>query len=434
VIPGRPLYYASAFPVSGVARGILVESHMGRPTKIEGNPEHPASLGSTDATTQASVLGLYDPDRSQTVTYLHEIKSYASFLAEFVELLKGHDQSQGAGIRIITDTITSPTLGAQFKSIQQRFPAAKWIQYEPLGSHSVRAGTKLAFGQYANPIYKLDAADVLVSLDADLFGTMQGSVRYARDYANRRRATDGNVSTNRFYAVETTPTHSGAKADHRLPVKPSEMENFARSLAAGIGVTGVTSTSNPVDAKWLSALVKDLQAHMGSSLVVAGDNQSPEVQALAHAMNATLGSVGKTVVYSDPIEVNPTDQVADFKALMADLDAGAVDTLLILGVNPVYDAPIDLDFYSKFQKARLRVHCGQFQDETAQLCQWHIPMSHPLEMWGDARAYDGTVSIIQPLIAPLYQSRSIYEILAAFARRLISLPPISPVRSNPAMR
>src|SRR5579871_3035443 len=240
VIPGRPLYFASSFPVSGVARGILVESHMGRPTKIEGNPEHPASLGSTDATTQASVLGLYDPDRSQTVTYLHEIKSYASFLNAFVDLLKGYEQNQGAGIRILTDTVTSPTLGAQFKSIQQRFPAAKWIQYEPLGGHNIRAGTKLAFGQYANPVYKLDAADVLVSLDADIFGTMQGSVRYARDFANRRRATGGQIPTNRFYAVETTPTHTRAKADHRLPVKPSEMENFARSLASGLGVVGAT--------------------------------------------------------------------------------------------------------------------------------------------------------------------------------------------------
>ncbi len=414
VVPGRPLYFASAFPVSGVARGILVESHMGRPTKIEGNPEHPASLGSTDATTQASVLGLYDPDRSQTVTYLHEIKSYSSFLAQFIELLKGQDAVQGAGIRILTETVTSPTLGAQFKFIQQRFPAAKWIQYEPLGVHSVRAGTKLAFGQYVNPVYKLDAADVLVSLDADLFGTMQGSIRYARDYANRRRVTDANLPTNRFYAVETTPTHSGAKADHRLPIKPSEMENFARSLAAAVGVVGATSTSNPIDAKWFGALVKDLQAHKGSSLVVAGENQSPEVHALAHAINAALDGVGKTVLYTDPIEVNPSDQLADFKALLADLDAGSVDLLLIIGVNPVYDAPPDLDFDTKFQKARMRVHCGQFQDETAQTCQWHIPQSHPLEMWGDARAYDGTVSIIQPLIAPLYQSRSIYEILAAF--------------------
>jgi Fe-S-cluster-containing dehydrogenase component len=423
VIPGRPLYFASAFPVSGVARGILVESHMGRPTKIEGNPEHPASLGSTDATTQASVLGLYDPDRSQTVTYLHEIKSYASFLTQFIDFLQVQDQKQGSGIRILTETVTSPTLGAQFKSILQRFPAAKWIQYEPLGAHNVRAGTKLTFGQYANPVYKLDAADVLVSLDADLFGTMQGSVRYARDYANRRRATDGNVPTNRFYAVETTPTHSGAKADHRLPIKPSEMENFARSLAAAVGGAGATSTSNPIDSKWFNALVKDLQEHKATALVVPGDNQSPEVHALAHAMNATLGSVGKTVVYTDPIEVNPTDQLADFKALMTDLDAGIVDILVIIGVNPVYDAPADLDFAGKYQKARMRVHCGQLQDETAQLCQWHIPQSHPLEMWGDSRAYDGTVSIIQPLIAPLYQSKSAYEILAAFNREVTNTAP-----------
>ncbi len=423
VVPGRPLYFASAFTVSGVARPVLVESHMGRPTKIEGNPEHPASLGSTDATTQASVLGLYDPDRSQAVTYQHEITTYRTFLAKFTDQLREQDKKQGAGIRILTETITSPTLGAQLKEIQKRFPAAKWIQYEPLGSGNVRAGVKMAFGEYANPTYKLDAADVLVSLDADLFGTMQGSVRYARDYADRRRATTKDVAISRFYAVETTPTHSGAKADHRLPIKPSQMEDFARSLAAAIGVTGATSTSNPIDSKWFNALVQDLQAHKGSSLVVAGDNQSPEVQALAHAINATLGNDGKTVIYTDPIEVNPTDQLADFKGLVADLDKGSVDLLLIIGVNPCYDSPADLDFQNKYQKASLRVHVGFHQDETAQFCQWHIPLSHTLEMWGDARAYDGTVSIIQPLIAPLYQSKSPYEILAAFNPPLTDTSP-----------
>ena len=414
LVPGRPLYFASAFPVSGVARGVLVESHMGRPTKIEGNPEHPASLGSTDVMTQASVLGLYDPDRSQTVTYLHEIKSWASFFGVFTDLLLEQDKKQGAGIRILTETVTSPTLGAQFKAIQQRFPQAKWIQYEPLGGHNVRAGSKLAFGQHANPVYKLDAADVLVSLDADLFGTMQGSIRHARDYASRRTVSGKQVPTNRFYAVETTPTHTGAKADHRLPIKPSQLHAFACSLAAAVGVTGATSVSNPVDSKWFNALVKDLQAHKGSSLVVAGDNASPEVHALAHAINATLGNAGKTVLYTDPVEVNPTDQFADFKQLLADLDAGAVDILLIIGVNPVYDAPADLDFANRYAKAKLRIHHGLYQDETAMNCQWHIPQSHPLEMWGDARAYDGTVTLIQPLIAPLYQSKSPYDLLAAF--------------------
>jgi molybdopterin-containing oxidoreductase family iron-sulfur binding subunit len=252
---------------------------------------------------------------------------------------------------------------------------------------------------------------------------MQGSVRHARDYANRRRVQGTTVPTSRFYALETTPTNTGAKADHRLPIKPSQMENFARWLAASVGVAGAAAASNPVESKWFNALVKDLQAHKGTSLVVAGDNQSPEVHALAHAMNAALGSVGKTVVYTDPIEANPTDQLAEFKGLLSDLDAGSVDILMIIGVNPVYDGPADLDFNSKFQKARLRVHCGLFQDETAQACQWHIPLSHHLEMWGDARAYDGTVSIIQPLIAPLYQSRSQYEVLAAFNREVTDSTP-----------
>jgi len=253
LIPGRPLFFATATTLNGVASGVLVESHEGRPTKIEGNPEHPATLGACDPYSQASVLQLYDPDRSQALTYNGEIRSWSAFTGALRDALAQQKGKGGAGIRILTETITSPTLGAQFKAIQQRFPAAKWIQYEPLGSDNVRAGAKLAFGQYANPIYKLDAADVLVSLDADLFGTMQGSVRYARDYSNRRRAIGGNVPTNRFYAVETTPTHSGAKADHRLPIKPSQLEDFARSLAwaQAAGSVAVPLTLAPHESRFI---------------------------------------------------------------------------------------------------------------------------------------------------------------------------------------
>jgi MoCo/4Fe-4S cofactor protein with predicted Tat translocation signal len=412
LIPGVPQFYATAVTLSGVATGVLMESHMGRPTKVEGNPQHPASLGSTDAITQASVLTLYDPDRSQSINYLGEIRSFASFLAMAKDALRDQIAKNGSGIRILTETITSPSLGEQIQEVLKQFPSAKWHQYEPLGRGNARDGAKLATGQYVNTMYKFDQADIVLSLDSDFLTGGTVPVRYARDFSSKRKVRGENATMNRLYAIETSPTATGGKADHRLPLKPSLMASTVRQVAAGVGAgsaPGGTST------RFLTALVADLNAHKGSSIVIAGDDQTPEVHALAHAMNAALGNVGKTVFYTDPIEVNPVDQLASLKELLGDLDSGAVDMLFILGGNPVYNAPPDLYVSSKFQKAKMRVHLGLYNDETAEICQWHIPESHALEAWGDARAYDGTVTIMQPLIAPLYgYSKSTNELLGVF--------------------
>ena len=412
LIPGKPQFYASAVTVGGYATGVLVESNEGRPTKIEGNPQHPASLGSTDAATQASVLGVYDPDRSQTINFLGEIRSYGSFLTTFKDVVADQIGKQGSGLRILTETITSPSMAAQMKDTLASYPSAKWIQWDPIGLGR-REGTRLAFGSYVNPVYKFEAADVVLSLDADFLCTGPGNVRYARDFMSRRRVRDGKLEMNRLYVVESTPTPTGGKADHRWPLRPSEIEPFARELATALGSAGAQSSARFAGQGWFGALVADLQAHRGTSLAVAGETQSPEVHALAFAINETLGNLGKTVVFSDPVEAAPADQLASLKELCGDLDSGVVDVLMIVGGNPIFTAPADLDFAAKLQKAHLRVRLGQYDDETSEYCQWHIPQTHELEAWGDARAYDGTVSIIQPLIVPLYNGKSAPEFLAA---------------------
>ena len=412
-IPGKPLFYATAFTQSGVSTGILMESHAGRPTKVEGNPQHPASLGATNVAAQASILGLYDPDRSQTVSFLGEVRTYASFLTAMRQVLDEQSVKKGAGIRILTETNGSPTFAEQIKTARAAFPAMKWVQWEPIGNQGARNGAKLAFGQPLNTIYKFDAAEVVVSIDSDFLCTGAASARYAHDFAAKRRVRGEQVSMNRFYAIETTPQTTGAKADHRVAVKPSQLESVVRALANELGLAAGAGSSGPVT--WLPALVKDLQAHAGTSIVIAGEEQSPEVHALVHAINSKLGNVGKTVFYTEPAETDPTDQLAQLKELAADLDAGTVDLLIVLGGNPAYNAPADLDFANKISKAKLRARIGLYEDETSDLCQWHVAEAHPLEYWSDGRAFDGTATILQPLIAPLYDGKSPHEILAIFS-------------------
>ena len=390
-----------------------MESHAGRPTKVEGNPQHPGSLGATSVAMQAWVLNIYDPDRSQTVSFLGEVRSYGSFLTAIRQILDEQSVKRGAGIRILTETNGSPTFSAQMKAVAASYPAAKWIQWEPIGNQGARVGSKLAFNQFVNTVYRFDAADVVVSFDSDFLCSGPGNVRYAHDFAAKRRVRGEQISMNRFYAVETTPQTTGAKADHRERVKPSELEGVVHAVAAALGVGGAQSTSASAVA-WLPAMVKDLQAHRGSSIVIAGDEQSPEVHALVHAINGALGNVGKTVVYTDPVETDPVDQLAQLKELVADLDAGSVDLLMIVGGNPAYNAPSDLYFADKIAKAKVRAHVSLYEDETSELCQWHVGEAHPLEYWSDGRAFDGTATIMQPLIAPLYDGRSPHEIAAIF--------------------
>lgn len=400
IVPGKPLFFASAFTMSGVATGLLVESNMGRPTKIEGNPDHPESLGATDKIAQASILGMYDPDRSQAVTFRGNISSWGEFLTAF----RGALPPDGAGVRILTQTTTSPTMGDQMQKILQRHPQMKWHQYEPAGRHEVREGAKLAFGEYVETVYHLDRADVILSIDADFVGS--GRVRCIRDFARRRNPDTNNGKMNRLYVVESCPSNTGARADHRRRLRPSEIPAFAAQMLAALN-------GGSADA-WITAVARDLQQHQGACLVMAGDCQPPEVHAMVHHMNQILGNTGKTVVYTDPIEVNPVNQLESMKELAIDMHSGKVQTLVILGGNPVYDAPANLDFAGGLSHVGLRVHLSLYDDETSYLCHWHIPEAYYLEAWGDARTYDGTITIMQPLIEPLYGGKSAHEMLAAF--------------------
>jgi len=414
IIPGKPLFYATAVTLGGVASGILVESHMARPTKVEGNPDHPANLGSSDAFAQASILGLYDPDRSQAEIHDARIGSWTEFQNELSAALAGESGSGGSGLRLLTPTITSPTLGAQIRMFLKTFPSAKWHQYESVGRDNVREGAKIAFGEIVNPVYRVDRAEVILSLDSDLLTSGPGSVRYAREFSRKRRVENAESKMNRLYAVESTPTNTGAMGDHRVRMRASEMEAFARALAKelGLAVAAGPAMTSTVPPEWIPALARDLKQHAGASLVVVGDHQPAIVHALVHAINQALGNFDKTIYFTQSIEESPTDQWQSIGELAADIRDGKVTTLLILSSNPAYDAPADLGFRELLPKVKFSARLGLYEDETSALCHWHIPQTHSLESWSDARAYDGTISVIQPLIAPLYSGKSDIDFLA----------------------
>jgi MoCo/4Fe-4S cofactor protein with predicted Tat translocation signal len=439
LIPGRPLFYATAMPLAGSAIGLLVESHEGRPTKVEGNPEHPASRGSTDVFAQASVLTLYDPDRSKNVTYRGRPRGWNEAFAALRVALDARRPDGGAGVRILTETVTSPTLIELIEQFRKEFPRAVWYQWEPAGRDNVHAGARQAFGKDVSTHYNLKKADVVVALDADFLLWGPGHLRYARDFSDRRRVRVGpgtaeeqkksaaKATMNRLYVVECTPSITGAAADHRLPLRMRDIEAFARALAAKLGVPGVKGRVEGNALKWSDVVARDLKSRArGTTLVLAGDGQPPMVHALAHAMNQALGNLGATVLFTPPVEARQAGQPDRLRQLVNELEQGEVQLLAILGGNPVYTAPAELDFGGLLDKLALKrtegggeflsFHLGLYQDETAVRCDWHIPEAHFLEMWGDARTYDGTAAIVQPLIEPLYGGRSVYEVLAAFTQ------------------
>jgi molybdopterin-containing oxidoreductase family iron-sulfur binding subunit len=422
-VPGKPLFFATAMPHAKGATGLLVRSNEGRPTHVEGNELHPGNLGATDIFSIASLLTLYDPDRSQTIQNRGDTRPYTAFLADVRTTLDTLKTKQGAGLRFLTETVTSPSVAALLGQILKALPQARWHSFEPVGDTAAMAGARLAFGQAVNTIYHFDRADRVLALDSDFLAAGPGNLRYAHDFIEKRRVLEGKTEMNRLYAVETTPTNTGAKADHRFAVKPSELATFAQSLAAAVGANGITAPTGAVPhADKIGAIAKDLKGASGKSIVIAGDYAPPVIHALAHAMNAALGNTGQTVVYIDPIAFGPNnqlmDQTEDLRALVNDIDAGQVEMLIIVGGNPVYNAPAEFQFREHLKKLndqkKLTAHLSLHFDETSEWCLWHVPEAHFLEAWGDARAYDGTVSIMQPLIAPLYRGRSALEFLAAF--------------------
>jgi molybdopterin-containing oxidoreductase family iron-sulfur binding subunit len=417
IIPGKPLFFATAMTLGGVGVGLLAKSNEGRPTKIEGNPEHPGSLGATDVLAQASLLNMYDPDRSQEILYRGAPKTWQNFIMELRARIDENRADGGAGVRFLTETITSPTLIGQMRQLLAELPNARWYQYEPLNKDNAMSGARMAFGSPVHTIYRFENADRILSLNSDFLSSF--NVGYVKNYAKKHHVSNEKLDMNRLYMVETTMTITGAKADHRLAVKPSQMSEIAKAIAGALGVAGAGGTGlTEHQTNWVNAMARDLQAARGRSIVIAGDNQSPMIHALAHAMNAALGNVGQTVTYTEPFQPNAEiSQIDQLRQLLGEIDGGAVKMLVMMGGNPVYNTPADLKLnQERMDKIPVRIHLGQYFDETAEMCHWHISEKNYLEAWSDTRAYDGTVTIIQPLVKPLYDSRSPHELVQLFFR------------------
>jgi len=412
---GQPLYFATAMPLGGFGTGILVKSREGRPIKVDGNPSHPASLGGSSVWMQACLLDLYDPDRAKAVTHFGQPSSWSLFLSSLHTVLEGQKTKRGAGLRILTETIASPTLGAQLQALLKEFPEARWHQYEPINRDNVIAGSRLAFGEYVATHCDFTRAKVILSLDSDFLTTHPERLRYARQFADGRRVVERGDAMNRLYVLEPSPTITGAMADHRLPMAASQVEAAARQIASELGLR-IEPSPQPLSAeqqRWIPAVARDLQAHRGECVVVAGEFQSPAVHALVHALNDALGNVGRTVRYTAPAEFAPVVQLESLRDLVSDIERSRVELLMILGGNPVFDAPADFEFAKRLHQMKHTVHLTESFNETSEFCAWNIPRTHFLETWGDIRSFDGTTTIVQPLIAPLFDGHSDHELLGA---------------------
>ena len=414
LIPGKPMFFATAMTIGGFATGLIVESHEGRPTKIEGNPGHPASLGATNIFHQAALLDLYDPNRSQAVLRDGQPNTWDNFVADTFNVLESQKAKNGSGLRILTETVTSPTLYFQIQELLKKFPEAKWHQFEPVNRDNVREGSKLAFGETVEAQFRFDKTKIVLSLDSDFLFFHPNAVRYAHDFASLRRARLPQMEMNRLYVVEGSPTTTGSNADHHIPLRAGEIESFAFALCQRVGIplSGTLSASIQND-KSLSAIAEDLLKNRGESIVIAGETQSPAVHAVADLLNHFLGNVGNTVVYTETAEARPVNQTNELQELASALNQNEVEALIMLGGNPVFTAPSDFQFAKNLTKAKFCVHLSPYVNETSALCTWHVPQNHFLESWSDARAFDGTISIIQPLILPLYAGKSAHELLDA---------------------
>jgi MoCo/4Fe-4S cofactor protein with predicted Tat translocation signal len=404
-IPGRPLYYATAMNLGGLTTGLIVEAHDGRPTKVDGNPRHPEGLGACSAFAQASVLGLYDPDRSRGVLRQGKPSSWEEFGRfageHFTEAVLG----RGEGLWLLSEYLPSPSFQAVRNHLLSRFPQARWVQFEPASRETVWRGAEFAFGRRLETLYDFEKADVIVAFDADFLGVDNLGLRATRGFARRRAVASEKDSMSRLYAAESRFSITGAMADNRFRVRSSEIAAAVKELASALGLA---EAGEPRYA-WATAVAKDLNNHRGASIVLAGPGQPAEVHALVHRINEALGNFGKTVTFTEA-EAAPGE--ASFKDLAAEMAAGRVRTLVMLGGNPVFSAPADFQFGDNLGKVGTSIHLGLEVDETGSAATWHLPQAHYLESWGDLRTLDGTASIQQPLIQPLYDGRTPAELLA----------------------
>jgi molybdopterin-containing oxidoreductase family iron-sulfur binding subunit len=407
MVPGDPLYFATTLPLAGYGRGVIVKSIDGRPLKIEGNPRHPASLGATDLFAEAEIMSLYDPDRSKAPHKNATIISWSAISSLLQKQMATEKKRQGGGLRLVTGRITSPTLLRQIANLLEQYPAARWYRYEAVHDDAAAEGARLAFGRPLDAIPRFNKAAVIVSLGADPLGAGPAQIVSAHSFAETRGKNHA-----RLYAVEATWSLTGANADHRLTLHPGLIRNVALRIAAKFGMTAVNADLPARAASLVEVMANDLISNRGRAMVLAGPAQDAEVHALCHWINAQLHAPIDLIPSVDPHAQTHADSLA---ALARDLHTGAVETLIVVGANPAYDTPGSLNLAEAIRAVQFSVHADVYANETAAQTQWHVPLSHALESWSDLRACNGTASIVQPLIRPLYDSRSAHEVLSLLA-------------------
>jgi len=421
-VPGTTLQYSTAYEMGGTTHALIATSFEGRPIHLDGNPEHPFAGGAVLPMTkrhagahtfaQASILHLYDPDRSTSPLQGNKGATLDGFKIALGEIRKA---IEAGGARILSEASSSPTLDGLRTALAGK--GVRWHEYEPISWDNEREGTRRAFKRPVRPLAKLDQCETILTIDCDIFVEHPASMRYSRDFARSRKRDGGSLAPglmNRLYAVESIFSNTGAMADHRLPLRSELGLPFVMALDAAISGGASPQAEFLKEGKvsaFLGALAEELKANNGKAVVLAGRRQPPEVHALVAKINAAIGAVGKTLDYvEDPWPERPS-HLESITQLAKDINAGQVKTLIILGGNPAYDAPADLDFTGLLKNGKLAtsIHLSEYADETSILCTWHVPKAHFLEAWGDARTWDGTVTIAQPLIAPLYGGLSSIE-------------------------
>ncbi|HON66771.1 MAG TPA: TAT-variant-translocated molybdopterin oxidoreductase, partial [Phycisphaerae bacterium] len=415
-VPGVPNQFATTWELGGSATGVLVTSFDGRPVKIEGNPLHPASLGAASAQAQASVLELYDPDRARFLLRRHEpahrsaytVSTWDEFLETAKPLFAELRKNGGAGLAVLSDAASGPSMVEMKRRWREAFPQSGWYEYEPISWDNQREGARLAFGRPLRMLLDLSKADVIVSLGADLLGTHPDALKYARQWSERRKLNKPDATMNRLYVAESTYSITGSVADHREPMPSGKLAGLLREIERGLA-------GEPNIDPFPRAIAADLRAASGRSIIVAGYDQPPEVHAAVAALNTRLGNLGQTVIFVEDPEPQRPSHVDAVRDLVTRMRAGEVKTLLILGGNPVYDAPTDLGFAEALAAVPTSLHLSLYVNETSARCHWSLPRAHYLEAWSDARAWDGTVSVVQPLIEPLYNGKTSAELLATLA-------------------
>ena len=420
IVPGRPLHYATASTLGGRATGLLVTAFEGHPTKVEGNPEHPSSLGATGLFEQASILQLYDPNRAAVLQEKGRPRSWREFLAaqhDRANALRARDG--GAGLRFLLEPGSSPLIGELRARIQKLFPNARFRSYSAVSDDAALQGARLAFGSAVETRFDLSKARVIACLEADPLHPWPGSIPALRAWADRR---EPGPQMNRLYAVECALSVTGMNADHRLRIRPSQLAPFALALAARLGAQGgalapfaalgAKARLEPRQQRFVDVLARDLSRAGRQAVVMAGPRSSPLVHALAHAMNASLSS--DAVRHQKPLLHDAVTGAEGLRELAAEIRSGSVDTLVVTAANPVHTAPYDLNLAKALDAVPNSIYRGMYEDETSRRCAWFVPATHPLEEWGDSRAHDGTVTFLQPLVQPLFNGITEAQVLAAF--------------------